>query len=480
MRSLFLLILVISNVFALEQSKVKDQYELLTLSERKEFHLLLMRNLIKRDLITKYQFKFPLQDAPQKKMSFYLHEFSDLFFSLAYANQINTCNFGGWVSLLDETEQCLPPWSNAVKRNEHIARYGATYSGDYSCGGADLFRCNPLLFGAGPEDRDGNGFCARANDRDPRDSTNACMQLYLADSNYMDQHLLGLANDPERLSQYLNIVVDTMKFCDENDDAFPYCPGLKNILEDHAAQAIMCANRENLVAALPQVILPVDLSQLDRIVEGLGVEANAYIEQLRQQRQAAIANNQIVYEEAITAYQQDERTGAVMDRLRANSDNCIGDACSGSKSPYSSEGKCARYVKYAFFPPNNSTSYGRWEDYPWGQDAVQSGRWLRQHGFVNLMNDPSMAGLTPENAPVGAIIVYEDVTVGAARYTVDGVSRGGPGHVEMKLSENEYVSDFINDSPTTVGGDRVPIGIYIHVPDEYTGRLQSIPEVAGE
>ena len=86
-----------------------------------------------------------------------------------------------------------------------------------------------------------------------------------------------------------------------------------------------------------------------------------------------------------------------------------------------------------------------------------------------------MRHLTPETAPIGSFIVY-DKPASKKRYSVDGVNRGGPGHVEMRTAEDEYVSDFINEEPTTVGGERTPIGIYVKIPPEYKQKLKEVPQ----
>lgn len=483
MRSLTLLIFVIFNVQASfsKDEDIKTKFQLLSLQKQRAFHISLIKHLAKRDMSTKYNFKTNNLKFDQRTSHFLFENISNLFFRCAYANEeTKLCNFGGWMSLMTEGEQCTPPWSSTVRRNETVQLYGDVYDSGFSCGGADLFRCNPLLFGPGPENGDGKGFCARAKDDDPRDSTYSCMRNYLADNDYVDQHLLALSKDPEKLSQYLNVVVKTVRFCENsNYGEYPYCPEMKEIMTDHASMTIQCADRDKLIETLPQVVLPLNLEELDRLSAGLGTEAQAYIERLRQERIEALAHNQAVYEAAYSAYLEDNRTLATMDRLRANSDRCIADSCRGSKSSTTSVGYCARYMKYAFFPTNDATSYGKWADYPWGSDAVESGEWLESHGFVNLMDDPSLEGITPENAPLGAIIVYEDMNPDQY-YTVDGQRRGGPGHIEMKLSENEFASDFINDEPTRIGGARKPIGIYINIPDEFKGRLRTIPEVAGE
>ena len=86
-----------------------------------------------------------------------------------------------------------------------------------------------------------------------------------------------------------------------------------------------------------------------------------------------------------------------------------------------------------------------------------------------------MSHLTPETAPPGAIIVYEKIN-SRRNSTVDGVRRGAPGHIEIKASANEYISDFINDEPTRIGGLRRPIAIYYQIPDSYKERLQEVPQ----
>lgn len=121
---------------------------------------------------------------------------------------------------------------------------------------------------------------------------------------------------------------------------------------------------------------------------------------------------------------------------------------------------CFRYVKYGMV--------GSYTDNKWdvtGTYAVHAGASLKRKGFTNIMDDPAFKGLTPKNAPVGAIIVYKK----------KGAAKGRPGHIEVKTAESEYVSDFIGSSPTTVGGQRIPIGIYIKIPEDLKSKLVEVP-----
>ncbi len=462
---------------SLTQKEVEGYFLTLEAHQRKSFHLNLMRVLAKRAKNTKYSEKV----INVKIVSTHPQIFElilDNLISEAYA--INTedstiyCNYAGWMTIHNETNECLPPWNRSVRNNSDIQNFGDTYSGNYSCSGARLIRCNPVVFGPGD---DGKGMCATADDNDPTDSTQACLELYQQNQEYFQDHLVNLASNPEGLANYISIAAETLRFCDAYQDDFPYCQELKESLSSSASAAVTCTDQRELLSYMPDLVTPFNQEDLNQIVEGLGDRAVEYAEDLERRQIAVREQNRKVFEEAIEAYSNSQRTQDINERILDNTDRCIMDSCRGSKNRYRSVEYCARYVKYAMFPPASERGgrYGNFDEYPWGADAVESGSWLRREGFVNLLDNPEMQHLTPENAPEGAVIVYEKVT-SRPTYTVDGVRRGGPGHIEIKVSDNQYVSDFINDEPTRLGGQRRPIGIYIHMPSEYRSRIQEVPE----
>lgn len=461
-----------------KENSLGERYHLLNAGQKYSLHLRLLKVLSRRTRRTRFQEK--------KYNEVFTHnstELINIFIDQAHASSDEDssirCNFGGWMSILNEQAECVPPWKKSVRSNPRLEVFGDTYTRDYSCGGGKLFRCNPVLFGPG---EDGKGICATANDSDPSDSTNACMNSFLSEEGGIRKLIDDLQSDPEKLSSYLAIVTETLRFCQEEEESFLYCDQLTETLLNISGISITCENQESLKSYLPDIITPFNLEELDSITNGLGTAALEYAEELARRQKEVRLKNRAIYKEAIASYQQDQRIIDTIDRIRDNSDKCISDSCDGtrwsrSKPSGTSVAKCARYVKYAMFPPGSSNEgFGTFSEYPWGTDAVESGAWLRDKGFVNLMDIPEMSHLTPETAPVGSILVYDKPSANRRnRYVVDGVNRGGPGHIEIKASENEYISDFINDEPTTIGGERRPIGIYVQIPSEFSARLQEVP-----
>lgn len=458
---------------------IADNYHLLNRQEKDHLHLLILKLLNKRTKEQKFEKK--------KYQELFTHnpiEFLDFFIVKSYANTeaaVDRCNFGGWISTLDNMNQCEPPWRRSVRDNPRLLVFGDTYTREYSCGGANLFRCNPLIFGLG---EDGKGICASTDDSDSNESTNSCLSIFLNSEGATRAVIDNLEKNPDQLASYLAIVAETLHFCQINVLDFPYCDDLNATLLNISRLSVMCTDQQELLSYLPDIVTPFNLDELDSITNGLGTAAIKYAEDLTKRQQEIRLKNRTVYQEAISAYQQDSRLISTIQRIRDNSDKCIMDSCDGtrhsrSKPQGTSLAWCARYVKFAMYPPRgtDADSYGSFEEYPWGSDGVESGDWLKKDGFVNLMDIPEMSHLTPETAPIGSIIVYEKTAANRRnRYNVDGVNRGGPGQVEIKASENEYISDFINDEPTTVGGDRRAIGIYVQIPPEFESQIQEIPE----
>ena len=89
--------------------------------------------------------------------------------------------------------------------------------------------------------------------------------------------------------------------------------------------------------------------------------------------------------------------------------------------------------------------------YPYGSRenwAVNFGPQLAARGFRNLMSDPQSAGLirSPEDAPVGAVLVYEGTN-----------QRNHKGHTEIRTSDG-YVSDYFSRRAVSEGAGGRPNG----------------------
>jgi len=404
-----------------------------------------------------------------------------LFLSLAvYANDDNEvdtvpmCNYGGWMSFFDKEGNCLPPWKSIVREDDGIADYGHPYTSKYSCGANGLFRCNPLVFGPGES---GKGHCVSTNDKDPNAATKACLEKM--DFEARQDHIQRLSENPEAHAKYIGVAAETIRFCKKSDAE--YCDELESILTKSTKQLATCTDKTKLYQYLPYVVTPVNQNEINQIANNLVPGFEAYLEDLERRREEAIAHNEKVYEDALKAYTESSKTQTMIKTLKENTTKCLEKSCfqkdgktkkrtvyydkktkKYKKSAKKSMAYCFRYVKYGMVGKDNYSDVK--DDVP-GKYAVHAGRSLERRGFTNVLDNPAFQGMTPQTAPIGAIIVYKR----------KGASQGRPGHIEVRTAEKEYTSDFINSRPTTVGGTRIPIGIYMKLPDDLDKKLMEVP-----
>lgn len=133
--------------------------------------------------------------------------------------------------------------------------------------------------------------------------------------------------------------------------------------------------------------------------------------------------------------------------MRRNATRCIGVkrkknrvVCKtkNKKSRDKSVGYCYRYVKLGLLSAGYVSKYLR------GVYARDAGKYLRQEGYTNRIKKYP----TPESAPLASVLVYS----------------GGPfGHIEIKLGDKEYGSDYIGDKPVYDfhNLDRTLVGVYV-------------------
>lgn len=93
-------------------------------------------------------------------------------------------------------------------------------------------------------------------------------------------------------------------------------------------------------------------------------------------------------------------------------------------------GKCYKYVKIALLASGMTKQY-------LGQEAAKNaGPELKKEGYWNLLDNPNHGMISPYDAPVGAVIVYD-------------VTDGTPwGHIEVRISDG-FVSDYLSRRPRT-------------------------------
>lgn len=160
--------------------------------------------------------------------------------------------------------------------------------------------------------------------------------------------------------------------------------------------------------------------------------------------------SELVLDDSLKAYQESEQVKKMISAIKRDATLLRNSrrVTVGSKSADESVGRCLMYIKFAM------KEAGYFSGYPSGQYAANFSPALEARGFTNLMKTEGYNITDPDKAPVGSILVYENV--GGAKT---------PGHIEVKLGANSYGSDFIDDQPLSKKtNQRRLIGIYAKLP----------------
>lgn len=141
----------------------------------------------------------------------------------------------------------------------------------------------------------------------------------------------------------------------------------------------------------------------------------------------------------------------MIEHLRSNTNKCLipkntyiceQGPPENRKNDNKPTGYCLSYVKRGVLAGTFTDTY------PLGISAKLSGETWREMGFRNLLDSHKYKDMTPYTAPKGAILVYEG---------------GKYGHVEVKASDNEFISDYVGEKPIydELNLPRKIIGIYV-------------------
>ncbi|MFT6603815.1 MAG: hypothetical protein ACJARO_001328, partial [Bacteriovoracaceae bacterium] len=165
-------------------------------------------------------------------------------------------------------------------------------------------------------------------------------------------------------------------------------------------------------------------------------------------------------EQKVLSYSNDPRTQRMINRMREiYRKNCDATGCRGRKGNIPG-GSCWRYVKHGLMKGGYADRYLKKHDetYPYtptasAQNAGKDFFDTKEVGFTNLLKTEKYKNLKSSDAPVGAVLVY---------------SGGDNGHVEVKASETEYISDYRAGVPTDISSPyrartRKLVGIYVKV-----------------
>lgn len=161
--------------------------------------------------------------------------------------------------------------------------------------------------------------------------------------------------------------------------------------------------------------------------------------------------NEEVLDERLLAYQNSEAAKKLVQSIRTGSvkRRNARRQIIGTKTAGESLSRCLMYVKFGMLDS------GYFRNYPNGQFASDFSPALKAQGFVNIMNSNGYEITDPDKAPMGSIIVYEN-TPGSKR----------PGHIEVKLDNGDYGSDYIDDQARSeTSSQRKIIGIYVKLPE---------------
>lgn len=142
-----------------------------------------------------------------------------LLMNEAYAEENQICFFGGWPSL-KIGGYCRSPW----KYDDHalLKDFDPHYDRNHYCGGANLFRCNPLLFGPGdggggnslsPEYDSDKGMCIRF--AKISEVSRLCFEEYKKRNNAR-AIVLQILLRKDFKDRYVKIVEAVKEFCTKN------------------------------------------------------------------------------------------------------------------------------------------------------------------------------------------------------------------------------------------------------------------------
>lgn len=360
----------------------------------------------------------------------------------------DTCLWGGWISTKDEAGRCQAAYRLDVYNDPYIKNFGQTYDRTMSCGSENLFRCNPVIFGKAESGRDSRGYCVVVPQADSALIMTACREAARTNA---AEHLKKMQTDPQLLAQYINQAAEIAVQCRQGGST---CGDFIEAISQGVKPALSCHQSSALFPYMSSTLSETNMNMIDQLTGSLGSEYNTYIENLLQNRNAAIEHNQNLMQQAIQQYSSSNDVSRMWARLNQNLTVHYNSRRRriGSKSRGASVGRCLMYVKMSMLSGNF------FNNYPSQLHARDFGSNLSRAGFTNLMETPGFEEIDPENAPAGSIIVY----------------RGGDsGHIEVKTEDGRYMSDFVSSTPISSRTNRrVPIGIYVKIPDNIEGLVE--------
>lgn len=406
------------------------------------FHLKAIEVALIKERITNYPSKLSAEGMVSQNPSFEV--IKELLIPSAQALAVeSTCYFGGWPSYVVDGV-CKTPWTFAG--HGELETFGPTYSSDYYCGGQNLFRCNPVLFGEGSS---GKGECIEIPNYE-----NVTQQCFEKSKETAADLYEKFRLDPEFHRNYINMADEMLNFCSEAQD-YSACQYL--LASVKSAQSFVCGDRY-----LDELVGSERFKELENTwtsVEGLMIKNEGVAKRIGERVESEVTRSALpaVLSEEDRAripasgdfanYSNSPEVRKLLSELHKGATTCnptqnMRDsgkftACraGGSKGVDVSIGACLRYVKKALDTSGIVPYTGE-------QYASNSGEMLEAKGFINLLSSDEYSGMksNDQRIPAGAILVYESTNS----------RKGTPGHIEVKTDDGKYISDFIGNNPRDI------------------------------
>jgi hypothetical protein len=186
-------------------------------------HNALIEVLIKYDIDQNYPEDIIKEGELHSSFNLY-----QLILSDAYADSPQICFFGGWPTY-KQGGRCRTPWK--FKNDSSLKAYGPRYDYPHNCGGDNLFRCNPTLFGSAPS---GKGQCIKF--KSYSEITKKCHEKT---KNNIDKLYEEYKSNNTFRKNYQKTTRKITTFC-QNNSAYKACNYLLQSISDLKAK--ICAN----------------------------------------------------------------------------------------------------------------------------------------------------------------------------------------------------------------------------------------------
>ena len=205
-----------------------------TLENFAEYHDALLSVIEKFEKSKSYEDAFPVEGKMTllQRKSDIIQAFNFFLTEAVAKNKESICFFGGWPSRT-LGGYCQSPWKNSD--DKELMGLGSTYDSNHYCGGANLFRCNPLLFGPG---EDSKGTCIEF-----KKVSEISSKCYDKSRDQVGKLYKAFNENPEYRKNYLATVSAMKNFCSSWKD-YPACKVL--LLKEKEITDSKCLQQFNI------------------------------------------------------------------------------------------------------------------------------------------------------------------------------------------------------------------------------------------